>query len=77
VQPLADLNVAHLGQEYQAAQRARELAENRAQAEFSGGISQRGQTINANNALNQLRLALAAQKQEALMNELEMLRRLG
>lgn len=62
VQPLADLNVAHLGQEYQAAQRARELAEGRAGTEFQGGISQRGQTISAQQALDQLRTQLALAK---------------
>jgi hypothetical protein len=59
VQPLADLNVAHLGEEYSAAQRARELSEGRASNVFSGNIAQRGQDISTQSALNQLRAALA------------------
>lgn len=58
VQPLADLNVSHLGQEYAASQRARELSENRAQTKFSGDISQRGQDASMIQALNALKAAL-------------------
>lgn len=58
VQPLADLNVAHLGEEYNASQRARELSEGRASNEFSGNISQRGQDASTQQALNALRASL-------------------
>lgn len=61
-QPLTDLNVAHLGQEYGAAQRARELSENRAVQGFQGGIQQRGQSIQAQQALDALRAALVQGK---------------
>lgn len=62
VQPLADLNVAHLGEEYNAAGRARQLAEQAASESYQGGISQRATDISAAQALQQLRAQLAAQK---------------
>ena len=45
LQPLADLNVAQLQEEYDAAQRAQELALAQETAKYSGGINQRGQDI--------------------------------
>jgi hypothetical protein len=57
--PLNDLNVEHLGQEYEAAGRARELSENRAQAIYSGNLSQRAQNISSQTALNNLKAQLA------------------
>lgn len=59
VQPLADLNVAHLGQEYDAAGRERQLSEARANAEYQGGIAQRGQNVSSQQALNSLLAQLA------------------
>jgi hypothetical protein len=61
-QPLADLNVEHLGQEYQAAQHARELSEGRAASNFAGNISQRGQDITSQQALNNLMSQIAQLK---------------
>lgn len=69
VQPLADLNVAHLGQEYDAAGEARRLAEQRAGTEFSGGIQQRGQTIQGQQALDALRAALLQAKYSGEINQ--------
>lgn len=65
VQPLADLNVAHLGQEYGAANEARRLSENRAQAEYQGGITQRSQNIQAQQALDALKAQIALAKYQA------------
>lgn len=62
VQPLADLNVAHLGEEYDAAGRARQLAESAASDSYHGGISQRSTDISAAQALQQLKAQLAMQK---------------
>lgn len=59
VNPLADLNVAHLGQEYQAAQNAQGLSAQRDQAIYQGGIQQRGQDMSQMSALNQLKASLA------------------
>jgi len=53
--PLADLNVAHLGQNFDAANRAADIANSRSLAEFQGGISQRGQDQGVTQALNALR----------------------
>ena len=62
VQPLADLNVAHLGDEYNAAGRSRQLAEQAASESYQGGINQRSTDIGASQALQQLRAQLAMQK---------------
>lgn len=62
IQPQSDLNVAHLGQEYAASGRARELSEARAGLGYQGGIQQRGQTIGAQQAIDQLRASLAQTK---------------
>ena len=69
--PLTDLNVAHLGQEYEAAQRARELSANRSNAIFQGGIAQRGQDISTQQALNALKaqLELARYQGEISQND--------
>lgn len=58
-QPLADLNVAHLGDEYQAAQHAQDLSANRANTIYQGGIAQRGQDLSNQNALNNLMAQLS------------------
>ena len=79
VQPLADLNVAHLGQEYQAADRARQLSESRSQADYSGQIAQRGQSMGQQNAMNALQMAISGNQYESDMNQqnyfLELLKR--
>lgn len=62
VQPLADLNVAHLGDEYQAAQHGRDLAENARLANYSGDLNQRSQDMTFQNALNQLKSQLLLSK---------------
>jgi hypothetical protein len=59
VQPLADLNVAHLGEEYAAAAHAQDLGAARDNAIFQGGIAQRGQDIASQQALNSLKAQLA------------------
>lgn len=62
VQPLSDLNVAHLGEEYAASGRARQLSENAASESYQGGIAQRGQDIQSQQALQALRAALMQTK---------------
>lgn len=47
LQPLSDLNAAHLRESYGAAERERDRAEARADTEFQGGIAQRGQDLSA------------------------------
>lgn len=69
VQPLSDLNVSHLEEEYKAAQRARELSESRVQNEYSGNITQRGQDLNQQNALNALKMALADNRYQSDFNK--------
>lgn len=80
VQPLSDLNVEHLGQEYGAAQRARELSEQRASNVFSGNLQQRGQDISSQQAMNNLLTQIANIKYQGEIgqnaNELEALYRL-
>lgn len=61
-QPLTDLNVAHLGQDYQNSQHERDLSENARQNEYSGNINQRGQDASLMMALNSLRAQLASTK---------------
>lgn len=62
VQPLADLNVAHLGEEYQAANRSRQMSENARLAQYSGNINQRNQDMSTQLAIDQLKSALAQQQ---------------
>lgn len=69
VQPLADLNVAHLGEEYDAAGRARQLAEAAASESYQGNISQRSTDINATQALQALRAQIAAQKYQGEISQ--------
>jgi hypothetical protein len=59
VQPLADLNVEHLGQEYAAAGHERDLSEQRASTAFNGGIQQRGQDMSSQQAMNNLLTQIA------------------
>jgi hypothetical protein len=61
-QPLADLNVAHLGQEYAAAGHAQDLNAQRNNAIYQGDIQQRGQDQSMMAALNALKAQIAAQK---------------
>lgn len=63
-QPLADLNVAHLQEEYGAADRARALSEQRASNVYSGDITQRGQDIQTQMAIDQLKASLLRAKYE-------------
>lgn len=80
LQPQSDLNVAHLGEEYDAAGRERQLSEQRASQQYQGGISQRSTDISSQQALNNLRTQLAIAGYQGEMgqnaNELELLYRL-
>lgn len=71
VDPLSELNVAHLGQEYSAAQRARELSEQRAAQAYSGAIAQRGQDINSQQALDNLMAQIAQLKYQGEVQQTE------
>lgn len=68
-QPLNDLNVAHLGQEYNAAQHARELSEKGVSDIYAGDIQQRGQTIQGQQAINALRAQLLATQYQGQISQ--------
>lgn len=67
-QPLADLNVAHLGEQFRDSQLARQMAEQRSATEFSGALQQRGQDFNQQNALNALKMSLSDREFESDLN---------
>lgn len=69
VQPLSDLNVAHLGEEYDAAERSRTLSENARLAQYTGGIQQRGQDMSSKQALNNLIAIIAQNKYQGEQNQ--------
>lgn len=81
VQPLADLNVAHLGNEYEAANRSRQMSENARMAQYQGDITQRNQDMSTQLALDQLKASLVGQKYQGGIQQrgqdLEALYRLG
>lgn len=60
--PLADLNVAHLGQDYAHAQNERNIAESRVSQQFQGDLTQRGQDLSTQQAMNALKAMLAQTK---------------
>lgn len=74
--PLADLNVAHLGEEYDAANNARQMSEARASTEYQGGIAQRSQDMSSQQAMNNLKTQLALAGYNGNLSQLEMLYRL-
>lgn len=71
VDPLSELNVAHLGQEYSAVQRARELSEASANNIYQGDLTQRGQDISGQNAMNNLLTQIAQLKYQGEVQQTE------
>lgn len=59
LQPLADLNVAHLRQDYDASQLERSRSEAARLAQYQGDISQRGQDLSSQSAFQALKAQLA------------------
>lgn len=67
--PLSDINVAHLGQDYTASQRERDRAEQHVQTGYQGAIAQRNQDMNQQQALNALKAALMQTQYSGEINQ--------